>query len=415
MEQFKLSELQAQAILDMQLRRLAALERMKLEEEWKEVKKIIDYLLSILGDPIKMLSVIKEAIKKIREEYGDERRTRVYKSKPDEFYEEEMIKNEQTVITITKTGYIKRQGMLSFKTQKRGGKGVSGMTTKTDDVIEHIQFAQTHDHMLFFTNLGKVFQTRVYEIPESSRIAKGQAIANLLDTESGETIMTILTYNPKNFGDKKYVLLATEKGEVKKTALTEFENIRRRGIVAIKIASSDRLCWARFTRGDDEVLLVTKNGKIICFNETQIRPTGRSSMGVRGIRLTGDDRVVGVDVVVKGGKSAHLQVIAENGLGKKTKVDEFKNQNRGGQGIRVANITPKTGKIVYSTVLPTEAKEIIITSLKGQVVKIDISSIPLLSRNAQGVILMRFSKKGDMVAAATYITDSELPLHLLKS
>lgn len=407
MERFKLSELQAQAILDMQLRRLAALERMKLEEEWKQVKETIDYLLSILGDPIKMLSVIKEEIAKIKEEYGDERKTRVYKSKPDEFSEEDLIQNEQTVITITKTGYIKRQGMLSFKTQKRGGKGVSGMTTKEDDVIEHIQFAETHDHILFFTNLGKVFQTRVYEIPESSRIAKGQAIANLLDTESGETIMAILTYNPKNFGDKKFVLLATEKGEVKKTALEEFENIRRRGIVAIKIAGGDKLTWARFTKGDDEVLLVTRNGKIICFNESQIRPTGRSSMGVRGIKLIGDDTVVGVDVVNKGDKSANLLVIAENGLGKKTKVEEFKNQNRGGQGVRVANITPKTGKIVFSTVLPPDAKEIIITSQKGQVVKIDIASIPLLSRNAQGVILMRFSKSADKVAASTYITDSE--------
>lgn len=407
MERYKLSEIQATAILDMQLRRLAALERMKLEEEWKAVKAIIDYLEGILGDPMKMLSVIKEEFDEIKEKYSDARKTRVFKSKVDEFSEEDLIQNEPTVITITQTGYIKRQGVLSFKTQKRGGKGVSGMTTKEDDVIEHILYSETHDHILFFTNLGKVFQTRVYEIPESSRVAKGQAIANLLDTEQGETIKSILVYNPKNHESKKYIILTTTKGEIKKTSLTEFENIRRRGIVAIKIAKDDSLTWARFSRGDDEVLMVTKNGKIICFNESQIRPTGRSSMGVRGIKLLADDAVVGMDVIVKGDKSANLLVIAENGLGKKTRIDAFKNQNRGGQGIRVANITAKTGKIVYAEVLSNFAKELIMTSKKGQVVKIDINSIPLLSRNAQGVILMRFSKSADTVASAATVIEEE--------
>ncbi|HRN96270.1 MAG TPA: DNA gyrase subunit A [Candidatus Levybacteria bacterium] len=407
MEKYKLSEIQAIAILDMQLRRLAALERQKLEEEWKSVKAVIDYLLSILGDPLKMIAVIKEEIEKIKEEYGDERRTRVYNSKADEFSDEDLIQNEPTVITITKTGYVKRQSMTSFKTQKRGGKGVMGMTTKDDDSIDHILFSQTHDYILFFTDKGKVYQTRVFEIPESSRIAKGQAIANLLNTESGETISSILTYNPQQKENKEFVMLATRKGEVKKTNLKEFANIRKNGIIAIKIASDDSLTWARFTSGSDEVLLVTANGKIICFNESQIRATGRSSMGVRGIKLIGNDRVVGVDVISESEKSANLLVIAENGLGKKTRVDAFKNQNRGGQGVRVANINEKTGQIVYSAVLPQDGKEIIMTSEKGQVVKIDIQSIPLLSRNAQGVILMRFSKSNDKVAAATCVTEKD--------
>jgi DNA gyrase subunit A len=391
----------------MQLRRLAALERQKLEEEWKSVKAVIDYLLSILGDPIKMLKVIKEEIQEIKKEYADERRTRVYNSKADEFSDEDLIQNESTVITITKTGYVKRQSMMSFKTQKRGGKGVMGMTTKEDDSIDHILFSQTHDYILFFTDKGKVYQTRVFEIPESSRIAKGQAVANLLNTESGETISSILTYNPQERENKEFVMLATRKGEVKKTNLKEFANIRKNGIIAIKIANDDSLTWARFTSGEDEVLLVTANGKIICFNESQIRATGRSSMGVRGIKLIGNDKVVGVDVISGADKSANLLVIAENGLGKKTKVDAFKNQNRGGQGVRVANINEKTGQIVYSAVLPQDGKEIIMTSEKGQVVKIDIHSIPLLSRNAQGVILMRFSKSNDKVAAATCVTENE--------
>lgn len=407
MDKYNLSELQATAILDMQLRRLAALERMKLEEEWKAVKAIIDYLEGILGNPQKMMEVLKEEFVEIKDKYADERRTRVIKSKIGEFSDEDLIQNEPTVITITKTGYVKRQGMISFKTQKRGGKGVSGMTTKEDDVIEHILYSETHDHILFFTNLGKVFQTRVYEIPESSRTAKGQAIANLLDIESGETIKSILTYNPKNHDGKQFIVLTTGNGEIKKTNLKEFENIRRRGIVAIKIAKGDTLKWARFSKGDDEVLMVSRNGKIICFNEEQVRSTGRSSMGVRGIKLLEDDQVVGMDLISKGNKSANLLVIAENGLGKKTKVDSFKNQNRGGQGVRVANITAKTGKIVYAEVLPPAGTELIMTSLKGQVVKIDINSIPLLSRNAQGVILMRFSKANDQIASAAAVIEDE--------
>lgn len=408
MERYKLSEIQATAILDMQLRRLAALERMKLEEEWKEVKAIIDYLLSILGDPQKMMTVIKDEMKEIREKYEDARKTRVYKSKVDEFSDEDLIQNEPTVITITKSGYVKRQSMSSFKTQARGGKGVRGMTTKEDDAIEKIMFAQTHDYILFFTNLGKVFQTRVFEMPESSRIAKGQAIVNLIETSAGESVSSILLYNPNDTKTNKYILLATKKGTVKKTAVTEFKNIRRTGILAIKMDPDDQLSWVNLTTGSDDVLLVTKDGKIICFNEKQIRPTGRSSMGVRGIKLSSaTDEVVGMNVISGGDRGAEIFIIAENGLGKKTKVDTVRNQNRGGQGVRIASINAKTGKIVFSAVLDDPKREIIITSTKGQVVKIPSKVIPTLSRNAQGVILMRFSGKGDMVASATVVEETE--------
>lgn len=402
MEKFKLTEIQATAILDMQLRRLAALEREKLEEEWKMIKELIDYLNSILGDWVKMLGVIKGEIEKLKEKFSDPRRTRVYKGRVDEFSDEDLIPNEPTVITITQTGYVKRQNLASFRTQHRGGKGVSGMTTKEDDLIEHILYSETHDYVLFYTNTGKVYQTRVYEIPESSRVAKGQAIVNLIDVPSGETIKSVLTYNPKEKAANKFVLMTTKKGEIKKTSLDEFKNIRKSGILAIKIQPNDELSWVNFTTGDNDILLVTKNGKIISFNESQIRATGRSSMGVRGIKLVGDDEVVAADVIEKT-SSKNLLVVTANGIGKKTKVSEFRNQNRGGQGIRVANITEKTGKIVFSTVLRDTAKEVIITSLKGIIVKLDLTSIPLLSRNAQGVILMRFKNTADRVASATAI------------
>lgn len=403
MENFKLSDIQATAILDMQLRRLAALEREKLEDEWKMVKETIDYLLSILGNPLKILEIIKDELGKIKGKYQDGRKTRVYKSKVDEFSEEDLIQNEPTVITITKTGYIKRQSMSSFKTQQRGGKGINSMTTKEDDIIEHILYSETHDQILFFTNFGKVYQTRVYEINEGSRLSKGQAIVNLLDTEQGETIYSILTYNPKMKESNKYVFMATQKGVVKKTSIEEFKNIRRTGIVAIKIDKDDSLCWVRFTKESDYILLFTKNGKIIGFPEKQVRSTGRSSMGVRGIKLIADDEVIGMDAVDRTDKNAKIFVLAKNGLGKRTRVEEVRNQNRGGQGIRIANINEKTGKLVFASVLPPNCKEVIITSEKGQLVKINTDSIPTLSRNAQGVILMRFSKASDKVASSTCI------------
>ncbi|RJQ24425.1 DNA gyrase subunit A [Candidatus Parcubacteria bacterium] len=404
MERFKLSEIQSTAILDMQLRRLAALEREKIEDEWKMIKETIEYLESILGNPQKIIEIINEESLKIKEKYQDPRKTRVYKSKVDEFSEEDLIQNEPTVITITKTGYIKRQGASSFKLQHRGGKGINGMTTKEDDTIDRVLYSQTHDSILFYTNLGKVYQTRVYEIPEGSRISKGQAIVNLIDMEQGETISSILSYNPKEKESNKYVLMSTNKGVVKKTAIDEFKNIRKSGIVAIKLDKNDSLCWVSLTTGNDDVLLVTKDGKVICFSEKQVRSTGRASMGVRGIKLSKDDEVVNVDVV-SSPKGKNVLVLTERGIGKKTKVESIRNQNRGGQGVRVASINPKTGKIVYATVEPEKCKEIIITSEKGQVVRIESKYIPTLSRNAQGVILMRFSKASDKVSSATCIEE----------
>lgn len=403
MEKFGLSEIQAIAILDMQLRRLAALEREKIEDEWQITKELIDYLTSILGDPHKILGIIKDEMLKIKEKYQDARRTRVYKSKVDEFSEEDLIQNEPTVIALTKTGYMKRLSLASFKVQARGGKGVRGMTTKEEDIIENILFAQTHDHILFFTNFGKVFQTRVFEIQEGTRISKGQAIVNLLELSANETISSILAYNPKDRENSKYIFLATKKGIVKKTSKSQFLNIRKSGILAIKIDRNDALSWVNLTSGEDDILLVTKNGKTIRFKEGQVRPTGRSSMGVIGIKMAQDDEVVGVNILSENNRNNYILIVSENGVGKRTKASEIRNQQRSGQGVKIVNVTQKTGKIVFCSLLAENCKEIIITSEKSQVVKIPLESIPRLSRTAQGVILMRFAKAGDRVASATSV------------
>ncbi len=400
MKKFKLDDIQATAILDLQLRRLAALERQKIEEEYKMVKETIAYLEDLLAHPAKILTVIKGELEKLKERYVDERRTKVFKSKVGEFSEEDLIPNEPTVVTLTATGYIKRQSLASFKTQQRGGKGIIGMTTKEEDAISDIKYLETHDNLLFFTNKGKVYQIKAYEINESSRTSKGTAIVNLLNIEADEKVQSFVNY--KKDSDARFVFLTTKNGTVKKSALTEFENIRKSGIVAIKLDKGDELVWSKLTSGEDDVLLVTKNGKSIRFSGKEVRPMGRNTMGVRGILIGKDDQVIQMDVFKKSDK-ADVLTIMENGLGKKTAVDQFKSQGRGGQGVKVAEVTAKTGKVASSQIIPPNAKEVIITSQKGQIVKLEIDSIPKLSRATQGVILMRFSNANDHVASATCI------------
>lgn len=402
MTRFKLSEIQSIAILDMQLRRLAALERQKIEDEYKMVKETIEYLEDLLAHPVKMLTVIKEELVKLKERYNDPRRTKVFKGKVGEFSEEDLIQNEPTVITLTDTGYIKRQSTLSFRTQQRGGKGIIGMTTKEEDIILNITYAETHDNLLFFTNKGKVYQTKVYEISESSRTSKGTAIVNLLNIEAGEKVESFITYGKKdNF---TYIMLATRNGTIKKSKISEFENIRRSGILAIKLEKGDELVWSNLTGDNDDIFLFTRNGKSIRFNEKQVRPMGRNTMGVRGIAIGKDDEVIQMDIVSKGSKSFILTIM-QNGYGKKTAIEQFPKQGRGGKGVKVAEVTAKTGKIAATQIIPATAKELIVTSRKGQIVKMDINSIPALSRSTQGVILMRFSKTGDNVASTTCIEE----------
>lgn len=400
MDKFKLSEIQSTAILDMQLRRLAALERQKIEDELLMVKETIAYLEDLLAHGQKILDVIKQELIKLKEKYADPRRTKVSKGKVGEFSEEDLIPNEPTVITLTTTGYIKRQSLSSFQTQHRGGKGISGMKVKDEDSIQSIRYAQTHDNIIFFTNKGKAYQLRAYEIAESSRISKGSAIVNLLNIEAGEIVQSFIVHENKL--KDGHVFLTTRNGTVKKTTLSEFDNIRRNGMIAIKLDPGDELVWSKITDGKSDILIVTKNGKAIKFNESEVRPLGRATMGVRGIKIDKADEVISMDVIAKGDK-ADLFAIMENGLGKKTPVDQFPLQGRGGQGVKVARVTDRTGSVVTAQIIPPGSEEVIITSKKGQVVKLGITSIPKLSRDTQGVILMRFSNANDLVAAATCI------------
>lgn len=407
MKKFKLSDIQATAILDMQLRRLAALERQKIEDELIMIKETIEYLEDLLSHPEKILSVIREELKVLKEKFADPRRTKVYKSRVGEFSEEDLIPNEPTVITITNTGYIKRQSLNSFRVQNRGGKGVRGMTTKEEDGILNIRYAQTHDNILFFTNRGKVYQLRAFEIAESSRTSKGTAIVNLINIEQEEKVESFINYKIGKATDEfpyKYVFLTTKKGTVKKTALIQFENIRRNGIIAIKLDKGDELVWSNLTEGDNDVILTTKEGKAIRFSEKSVRPLGRATSGVRGIKLKDQDQVIGMDVIKKREK-ADLLTIMENGLGKKSSVDQFRGQSRGGQGVKVAKVTLKTGKVAFAQVIPPNYKNIIITSKRGQVVKLELSSVPRHSRNTQGVKLMRFSSSTDRVTSATCVEE----------
>lgn len=403
-EKFKLSDIQATAILDMQLRRLAALERQKIEDEIALVTETITYLEDLLSHPEKILEVIKSELMKLREKYSDARRTKVFKGKVGEFSEEDLIPNEPTVIILTNTGYIKRQSLNSFHTQHRGGKGISGMKVKDQDGIDHIRYAQTHDNILFFTNKGKVYQLRAYEIAESSRISKGSAIVNLLNIEAGEMIQSFIVYNNK-LVKTGFVFLTTRNGTVKKTSLTEFENIRRNGMIAIKLENEDELVWSQITDGKGQILMITKHGKAIKFSEVEVRPLGRSAMGVRGIKIDSSDQVIGMDVITKGDKR-DLLTIMENGLGKKTSTDQFPLQGRGGQGVKVAKVTERTGQVVVAQIIPPTCEELIMTSKKGQIVKIECGSIPKLSRDTQGVILMRFTDPTEKVASATCIDKS---------
>ncbi len=408
MTRFKLSDLQATAILDMQLRKLAALERQKIEDELAMIKETIEYLLDLLANPEKILKVVGDELNKLKVKYGDERRTKVYKSKVGEFSEEQLIANDDVIITMSQTGYIKRLPRSTFKMQERGGKGVIGMATKDEDVIDQLVSAQTHDNMLFITDKGRVYQVRVWDIPEASRQSKGQAVVNLINIESGERVTSVLAYSLKRTDQKEqgveYIVMATKNGTVKKSKLSDYENIRKSGLVAIKLEKGDELAWARITSGKDDILLVSHDGKSIRFSESEVRATARDTMGVRGILLKNSDFVVSMDMINDQTKKADFLTIMEKGIGKKTSVSGFPKQRRGGQGVKVAIVKTKTGNVVVSQLVPTNCETVILTSMKGQVVKLKVGSVPLLSRATSGVILMRFTDKSDTIAAATCLT-----------
>ncbi len=401
MTRFSLSEVQAIAILDMQLRRLAALERQKIEDELAMVMETIAYLKDLLEHPEKIMKVIKDEITQLKEKYGDERRTKVIKGKVGEFAEEDLIPNDPMVVTITKTGYVKRLSPASYRAQARGGKGVTGMTTKEDDEVDKILTTNAHDNILFFTDRGKVYQTKVYELPEGSRQAKGSAIVNVINTEQGEQVQSILTYG-KTDQSGKYVFLATRNGTVKKTKIDDFANIRKNGLTAIKLEAGDELVWAKLTSGDDDILLITHEGKSICFSEKEAKAQGRDTIGVRGIKLNKGDFVVGMESINKE-QAGDLLVVSEKGVGKRTEIKQFPIQKRAGQGVKAMQITPKTGNLVAARIVDETIDQVILSSAKSQIIKLALTSIPKLSRATQGVILMRFSEAGDRLAAVAVL------------
>jgi len=406
MTRFALSDLQATAILDMQLRRLAALERQKIDDELAMIRETIAYLTDLLTHPQKILGVIRTELTKLKEKYGDARKTRVYKSKVGELGDEQLIANVDAIVTMSENGYIKRVPKGTFKTQERGGKGVIGMATKEEDVLDRVLIAKTHDTMLFFTDRGRVFSVRVWDLPETSRQSKGQAVVNLINIEQGEQVTSVLTYNLKADNGKApaFILMATKKGTVKKSRLSSYDTIRKSGLLAIKLEKDDELTWAKLTGGSDDVLLVSHEGKCIRFSEGEVRATARDTMGVRGIHLKDPDFVVGMDIISQENRKADVVTIMGKGIGKRTPVARFPKQRRGGQGVKVAVVKNRTGKVIVSQLVPSDTEGVILTSTSGQVVKLPIRSVPRLGRATSGVILMRFTNPADSIAAATILS-----------
>ena len=400
MSGFKLTDIQATAILEMKLQTLAGLERKKIEDELKEKLKLIAYLEGLLKDPKKIMGVIKDEMRDIREKYADERKTKVVKEGVSEFREEDLVPDEEAVIVLTKTGYIKRVKPTMYRLQKRGGSGIIGMGTKEEDLVERFISCGSHDSLLFFTDKGKVFQTKAYEIPEASRISRGKSMTNILEVQAQDKITAMVASEEKP-GQKEasYLIMATRNGIIKKVAMSEFKTARRSGVQAISLKDSDMLEWVKISSGNDEIIILTKNGQAIRFSEKAVRPMGRTASGVTAIKLKKGDVVVGADVIPAGEEAKwELLVVAENGFGKKTAIGQYRKQSRAGSGIKTSKVTDKTGKLVASLLVSGEQEELIAISQKGQVIKTAISSIPSLSRSTQGVRLMRLAA-GDKVAS----------------
>ncbi|KKQ62045.1 MAG: gyrase subunit A protein [Parcubacteria group bacterium GW2011_GWE2_38_18] len=406
-KKFKLSERQATAILEMRLASLANLERLKIENELKEILKLIKELEAILKSQTRIRSIIKEEIDKILEKFGDERRTKVVASPVGEFSVEDLVPNEEAVVVMTRDGYIKRVPPETFHVQGRGGKGVIGLTTKEEDMVEFMFTIMTHSDVLFFTTKGRVFQLKGYDIPVASRTAKGNAIVNFLQLSGDEKVTSVLPLDRLN--NRKYLFFATEKGLVKKVEINAFDNVRRSGLIAIKIKEDDKLIWAKPTSGDDHIQLITANGQAIRFSEKDVRDMGRGAAGVFGIRLKKSDAMVGMGIISTDKekmKKYQVLTIMENGFGKRTALNLFKLQGRGGSGIITAKITDKTGKLVSAYVLNEEVmkeKDLVVISEKGQVIRLPFKTVPLLGRDTQGVRLMRLKEGGDKVASVTWV------------
>ena len=391
-ERFKLSEIQAQAILDMQLKRLSGLQREKLEEEYAELMKLIAHLKEILASDKLVYDIIKEELLEMKKKFGDERKTKIVAAEG-EIELEDLIKEEQVVIALTKMGYIKRAPVDTFKSQRRGGKGITGMTTKEEDFVKEIFTSSSHDTLLFFTNKGKLYKLKAYEIPESSRTAKGTAIVNLLSLDGDEKVSAIMPI--QNFADGKYLLFGTKSGLIKKTALKEYDTSRKTGLQAINLKDGDELISVKLTDGEDNVVLVTRKGMCITFDEKDVRSVGRASQGVIGIRVDKDDEVIGMESIIAN-SGATLLAITENGFGKRTDLDEYRVQIRGGKGVITYKITPKTGELVGIKIVK-DTDEIMMITDTGTVIRLNVKEISILGRSTQGVTLMR-TNEGKVVS-----------------
>ena len=403
-KKFKLSERQAVAILEMRLQQLANLERIKIEQELKEKMELIKELESILKSAKKILDIIKKELADIKEKYGDERKTEIVAHGVKNFTTEDLVPNEDTIVAITKNGYIKRLPPETFRTQSRGGKGVVGLTTKEEDSVEQFFTTMTHSDILFFTNKGRVFQLKANDIPKGSRTSKGQAIVNFLQLGPNERVTSSLSL--AELSDYKFLVMVTSKGIIKKVEINDFANVRRSGLIAIRLKKDDELEWVKPSAGKDEIILTTSNGQAIRFRESGVRQMGRAASGVRGIRLKGTDHVVSMDIVdsilIKVGQ---LLIVMENGFGKRSNLNGYKTQGRGGSGIKTAKVTAKTGQIVAAGIVNSKAieEDMIIVSAKGQVIRMPLSSVSVLGRATQGVRLMRFKDNGDKIASVTFI------------
>jgi DNA gyrase subunit A len=407
MKRFKLTEVQAVAILEMKLQQLANLERMKIEQELKEKTALIKELEGILSSPKKILNLVKKDIDELKNNYGDERKTQIVVHAVKDFSVEDLIPDESTIVVVTADGYIKRLPPETFRTQSRGGKGVMGLTTKEEDTVEHLISTTTHLDLLFFTTRGRVFQLKAYDVPAASRTSKGQAIVNFLQLAPEEKISAILSAKELGEGDFKYLVMVTREGVIKKVELKDFENVRRSGLISIKLREGDRLEWVKPSSGNDEIILITAQGQAIRFKEKNVRPMGRAATGVRGLRIKGKDSVIGMDVIDPNLVSKNLLellVVMENGFGKRTNLKNYKVQGRGGSGIKTAKVTPKTGKIISAQIASSkDERDLIIISKFGQVIRMPFKSISTLGRATQGVRLMRFKEAEDRAASVTFV------------
>ncbi len=404
MKKFSLSDRQAKAILEMRLQTLAGLERKKIDEEYKQLLGLIEELEAILKDEKKVIKIIKKELAEVKEKFGNERRTKIVSEAIGQISQKDTIPNEAMIVVLTQENYIKRMPPSTFRAQNRGGKGIIGATTKEEDEIKIVRSAMTHDEIMLFTNTGRVFKIPVYDIPVASRTARGQAIVNLLQLKDNEFVTAMFTAGSGIKGD--FLFMATKKGHVKKTELKDFANVRKTGLIAIKLRDNDSLEWVREATKNQEAVIITRNGKSIRFNESDVRPMGRASMGVRGIMLKDNDHVVEMDII-QNPKTAELLVVMENGLGKSTTMEDYRVQKRGGSGVKTANITERTGHIVGARVINEDTNEdLLLISKGGQVIRLNLKQVPSKGRATQGVYLMRIDESDKIASMSTLYAET---------